>query len=194
MTPQLASPLLRVANRAGLVTCSTRGRLGVINLGITPDGGIEATVRHLGSRKQVRGIDLGSRQQLKPRWSDVGECDGYRGRTDCCKSSQRDNRIVSRGGQSLTPSCCRVVVHYNTAPIGKKGMSDRNGECLSGRSPDGGIPHMPGTTIQEKRVRPPAAKPFEFQMYITPPSWKRRGGGTLLGTLPEPALGPFLVI
>lgn len=193
MTPQLAFPLLRVANRAGFVTCSTRGRLGVINLGITPDGGIEATVRHLGSRKQVRGIDLGSRQQLKPRWSDVGECDGYRGRTDCCKSSQRDNRIVCRGGQSLTPSCCRVVVHYNTAPIGKKGMSDRNGECLSGRSPDGGIPHMPGTSIQEKRVRPPAAKPFEFQMYITPPSWKRRGG-RLLGTLPEPALGPFLVI
>lgn len=36
MTPQLAFPLLRVANRAGFVTCSTRGRLGGINLGITP--------------------------------------------------------------------------------------------------------------------------------------------------------------
>lgn len=71
MTPQWTFPLSRVASRrAGFVTCkmfscgSTRGRLGVINLGITPDGGIESTVRDLGSRIQVYGIDVGSGQKL----------------------------------------------------------------------------------------------------------------------------------
>lgn len=199
MTPQLAIPLSRVANQP-------RGVRDMQDVLMRQHSGaprgheswhlpgwwyrVDPVMRHLGPRGwtavYVEGVMLTNVMAT--------EVDGL-----LQVESTRQSHCLPRPVVDTVVLPSRPVVHHSTVPIGKmveEGMSDRNGECLGRRFPGWAIPHMPGTSIQEKRVRPPrlVQRSHSNSKCTLPHHLGKGGGGTLLGTLPEPALGPSLVI